>query len=246
MSPLTELDVKRKQFTRVVRGYATQEVDGFLEEVAGELGRLQQEVARLLEQQASDRPGEETIARALVNAQRVADQTVEQATATAQATVAEAQSRAEQITEQAESRARRVAEVVRARARKLTETAEARARELTEEFEARHKERVTVAEAEAQAVEDQARMRIAQANQQMAAHLRELEHSIQALRAFDRDYRGRLRAFVEDQLRALEDSAPTGPLAPPVPAALDRLANGDHLRGLPAANRAGTAPSTSR
>ena len=37
------------------------------------------------------------------------------------------------------------------------------------------------------------------------------------LRAFERDYRARLRGFVEGQLKALEDAAPSGPVAPPQP-----------------------------
>jgi hypothetical protein len=57
-------------------------------------------------------------------------------------------------------------------------------------------------------------MQIAQATEQVARRRQELESSIEALRAFERDYRARLRGFVEGQFRALEDAAPGYPLSP--------------------------------
>jgi hypothetical protein len=50
-------------------------------------------------------------------------------------------------------------------------------------------------------------------------------------RAFERDYRARLRGFVEGQLKALEDAAPSGPVAPPQPPGL-----GGNSRPLPGAD----------
>jgi len=106
------------------------------------------------------------------------------------------------------------------RAREVTEAAQARARELTEGLETRYKERIQSAEARARVAEEQARMQIAQATEQVARRRQELESSIEALRAFERDYRARLRGFVEGQLKALEDAAPAGPVAPPQPPGL--------------------------
>src|SRR6266511_385632 len=68
-----------------------------------------------------------------------------------------------------------------------------------------------------QTAEEQSRMQIAQVTEQVARRRQELESSIEALRAFERDYRARLRGFVEGQLKALEDAAPSGPVAPPQP-----------------------------
>jgi cell division septum initiation protein DivIVA len=174
------------------------------------------------------RAGEEAIARALVMAQRMADQTVEEAKAKAKAMVGEAEGRAKSVTEQAQLRAREVTEAAQMRAREVTEsaqlrarevteTAQARARELTEGLETRYKERIQSAEARARVAEEQARMQIAQATEQVARRRQELESSIEALRAFERDYRARLRGFVEGQLKALEDAAPSGPVAPNPP-----------------------------
>ncbi|HEU4397969.1 MAG TPA: hypothetical protein VFU54_09070, partial [Actinomycetota bacterium] len=108
--------------------------------------------------------------------------------------------------------------------------AQARARELTEGLETRYKERIQSAEARARVAEEQARMQIAQATEQVARRRQELESSIEALRAFERDYRARLRGFVEGQLKALEDAAPAGPVAPPQPPGL-----GNSSRPLPGA-----------
>jgi hypothetical protein len=40
---------------------------------------------------------------------------------------------------------------------------------------------------------------------------------VTAMRAFERDYRSKLREFVEAQLKALEASAPPEPIEPPTP-----------------------------
>jgi len=271
MPPLTPLDIQHKEFTKAMRGYAMHEVDTFLDQVTEEFTRMQDEIARLREQassvgqpqqapvqvQAPPPPppqpqpvaaearggagGEEAIARALVMAQRMADQTVEEAKVKAKSMVAEAEARAKNMTEQAQMRAREVTEAAQMRAREVTEAAQmrarevteaaqARARELTEGLETRYKERIQSAEARARVAEEQARMQIAQATEQVARRRQELESSIEALRAFERDYRARLRGFVEGQLKALEDAAPSGPVAPPQPPGL-----GGNSRPLPGA-----------
>jgi DivIVA domain-containing protein len=261
MPPLTPLDIQHKEFTKAMRGYAMHEVDTFLDQVTEEFTRMQDEIARLREQASSAAPpqpvpvmqqappppppqpqpvaaearsgagGEEAIARALVMAQRMADQTVEEAKVKAKSMVTEAEARAKNMTEQAQMRAREVTEAAQMRAREVTEAAQARARELTEGLETRYKERIQSAEARARVAEEQARMQIAQATEQVARRRQELESSIEALRAFERDYRARLRGFVEGQLKALEDAAPSGPVAPPQPPGL-----GGNSRPLPGAD----------
>src|SRR5215216_599864 len=259
MPPLTPLDIQHKEFTKAMRGYAMHEVDTFLDQVTEEFTRMQDEIARLREQASSAAPaqpapvvqqapppppqpqpvaaeprggagGEEAIARALVMAQRMADQTVEEAKVKAKSMVAEAEARAKNMTEQAQMRAREVTEAAQMRAREVTEAAQLRAREVTEAAQARYKERIQSAEARARVAEEQARMQIAQATEQVARRRQELESSIEALRAFERDYRARLRGFVEGQLKALEDAAPSGPVAPPQPPGL-----GGNSRPLPGA-----------
>jgi DivIVA domain-containing protein len=280
MPPLTPLDIQHKEFTKAMRGYAMHEVDTFLDQVTEEFTRLQDEVSRLREQaanggisasppppappsvapaaqapapQVEPRAGEEAIARALVMAQRMADQTVEEAKVKAKSMVSEAegrskntteqaQLRAREVTEAAQMRAREVTEAAQMRAREVTETAQARARELTEGLETRYKERIQSAEARARVAEEQARMQIAQATEQVARRRQELESSIEALRAFERDYRARLRGFVEGQLKALEDAAPSGPVAPNPPPGL----GGNNSRPLPGSDDLPALPTGAR
>jgi DivIVA domain-containing protein len=191
---------------------------------------------------SQERVGEEAIARALVMAQQMADQTVEEAKARAKAilddseararaTNDETQRRAREITEAAQLRAREVTQAAEQRAREITEAAQARARDLTEGVEARAKERIENAERRARTAEDQARTQIQTVTEQVARRRQELEGSVEALRAFERDYRARLRGFVEGQLKALEDAAPSGPVAPPQPPGL-----GGNSRPLPGAD----------
>src|SRR6266508_3968648 len=253
MPPLTPLDIQHKEFTKAMRGYAMHEVDTFLDQITEQCTPAQDEIARLREQAAntqvgapavvmptpqapppppppqhqaapqatSSAGGEEAIARALVMAQRMADQTVEEAKVKAKSMVAEA----------AQMRARELTEAAQMRAREVTEAAQARARELTEGLETRYKERIQSAEARARVAEEQARMQIAQATEQVARRRQELESSIEALRAFERDYRARLRGFVEGQLKALEDAAPSGPVAPPQPPGMGGVGNSRPLPG---------------
>src|SRR6266516_2818549 len=260
MPPLTPLDIQHKEFTKAMRGYAMHEVDTFLDQITEEFTRLQDEIARLREQaantqvgapavvmptpqappppppqhqpapQAGSGGGEEAIARALVMAQRMADQTVEEAKVKAKSMVAESEARAKSLTEQSQMRAR-----------EITEAAQVRARELTEGLETRYKERIQSAEARARVAEEQSRMQIAQVTEQVARRRQELESSIEALRAFERDYRARLRGFVEGQLKALEDAAPSGPVAPPQPPGL-----GSNSRPLPGADDLPAIPTGAR
>jgi DivIVA domain-containing protein len=195
-----------------------------------------------------DRVGEEAIARALVMAQQMADQTVEEAKARAKAilddsearsraTNEETQRRARELTEAAQLRAREVTQAAEQRAREITEAAQARARDLTEGVEARAKERIENAERRARTAEDQARTQIQTVTEQVARRRQELEGSVEALRAFERDYRARLRGFVEGQLKALEDAAPSGPVAPPPPPGLGGRGFGDDLQAVTGAGR---------
>ncbi len=200
-----------------------------------------------------DRVGEEAIARALVMAQQMADQTVEEAKARAKAILDDAdararatsddsQRRAREITETAQMRAREVTQAAEQRAREITEAAQARARDLTEGVEARAKERIENAERRARTAEEQARTQIQTVTEQVARRRQELEGSVEALRAFERDYRARLRGFVEGQLKALEDAAPSGPVAPPTPPGLGARGFGDDLPAVTGARNANSYP----
>jgi len=79
---ITPLDIRRKEFKRSMRGYADEEVDVFLDEVADEFERLYQEngemserLAGLEEQIAGYMALKETLEKTLVSAQMQSDET---------------------------------------------------------------------------------------------------------------------------------------------------------------------------
>lgn len=123
---LTPRDIQDKQFHDSFRGYSREEVDFFLDDVAGALDRLsrenqalQQQVAQLQEENTQRRATEEMLKRTLLVAQKTAQEAVEEARATAAATIAGAQEKAEQTVEGAERRAREILEVAKSTERDL-------------------------------------------------------------------------------------------------------------------------------
>jgi cell division initiation protein len=79
---VTPLDIRRKEFKRSVRGYADEEVDLFLDEVADETERLNQEnaelqerIRRLDEQLATHLQLRDALEKTLISAQFQADET---------------------------------------------------------------------------------------------------------------------------------------------------------------------------
>jgi cell division initiation protein len=117
-----------------------------------------------------------------------------------------AQLAAQQTVEDAKAEAERILTQAEANATRTTETADAQAREILEAAELHAREVKTSLE----------------------ERRNELGQSIKVLEAFEDEYRGRLRGSVESMLRALEDSAPKGRLAPPAPPELPLMAEQEH------------------
>jgi cell division initiation protein len=103
---------------------------------------------------------------------------------------------------------------------RTVESAEARAKEIIAEAQVRASTATADAEQHAREVTDAADLHAREVKDQLSRRRLELERAIDALRAFERDYRGRLRECVAIQMKALEDAAPAGPIAPPMPALL--------------------------
>jgi DivIVA domain-containing protein len=133
---------------------------------------------------------------------RAADETIARTMLTAQRTadrtVESAEAMAQAVLSEADMQATSVTDSAQLRAREMIQAAEDHAREVTEE-----------AEETARGVKGE-----------LARRRQDLDRSIDLLRTFERDYRGRLRQCVEAQLKALEDAAPAGPVAPPMPTGL--------------------------
>ena len=197
--PLTPIEVEHTQFRVAFRGYAIDEVDAFLDRVQGELARLLSEQSPATvapaAPSASGTEGQEAALRTLLLAQRTADEAV-----------AEARAEAEQLRVAARDEAgatltsaKQEAESTRTAARTEAETTLTQAREEAERV-------LTASRAEAAGLDEQIASRLEAALGDLDRRRSRLEASIEELRAFEREYRTRLRAYLEGQLRELGGS----------------------------------------
>src|SRR6266478_1084226 len=186
--PLTPADVRNKQFstTRLRPGYDEEEVDAFLDEVEVELDRLIQENEELRAKLAESLRGGKVPMSALSSP--LADPAPD-VLALAQQTADQAIADARREADETLGRARREADDILGKARRQAEqiTSDARAR--------------------AEALERDAQERHRQAMGSLVQQREELERRVDDLRAFEREYRSRLKAYLEGQLRDLEAGA---------------------------------------
>jgi DivIVA domain-containing protein len=236
--PLTPADVRNKQFstTRLRPGYDEEEVDAFLDEVEAELDRLIQENEELRAKLAevlrggkvpaalgaphADAPPELMAAepprhepeRMQPEPVMMAPRPVEDNMDTAARVLALAQ----QTADQAIADARREADETLGRARREADEILTKARRQSEQI-------TSDARARAESLERDAQERHRQAMGSLVQSREELERRVDDLRAFEREYRSRLKAYLEGQLRDLEAGAAdsgvfpavvTGPQAP--------------------------------
>jgi DivIVA domain-containing protein len=241
--PLTPADVRNKQFstTRLRPGYDEEEVDAFLDEVEAELDRLIQENEELRAKLAELLRGGKSAVPALSSplsdpkSEMMAPERIEQERRQPEPvmmggmphiednmdTAARVLSLAQQTADQAIADARREADETLGRARREADEVLTKAR--------RQAEQITGdARARAESLERDAQERHRQAMGSLVQTREELERRVDDLRAFEREYRSRLKAYLEGQLRDLEagvtDSG-TFPTVgsgspPPMPAAL--------------------------
>jgi cell division initiation protein len=108
---ITPLVVKQKEFATKFRGFDVQEVDYFLEEVARELGHLNQTIQRTHEENhrlnlenQGYRKRENAMRNAMIKAQTVLDQMKENARKSSQVIIANAEVEAEKILSRAHNR----------------------------------------------------------------------------------------------------------------------------------------------
>jgi DivIVA domain-containing protein len=264
--PLTPADVRNKQFstTRLRPGYDEEEVDAFLDEVEAELDRLLQENDELRAKLAEvlrggGKPGIPALSSPLSDPKQdmmpPEPQDLRQPepmmmgggmrspmedTSNNMDTAARVLSLAQQTADQAIADARREADETLNRARREADDVLTKAR--------RQAEQITGdARARAESLERDAQERHRQAMGSLVQQREELERRVDDLRAFEREYRSRLKAYLEGQLRDLEagvtDSgtfpAVTSGTSPQLPASL----------GQPAIRSGGTsapAPTTSQ
>jgi DivIVA domain-containing protein len=255
--PLTPADVRNKQFstTRLRPGYDEEEVDAFLDEVEAELDRLIQENEELraklaevlrggksaavpaLSSPLSDPKPDVMAPESRMEPERRQPEPVMMGGGMPHIednmdTAARVLSLAQQTADQAIADARREADETLGRARREADEVLTKAR--------RQAEQITGdARARAESLERDAQERHRQAMGSLVQTREELERRVDDLRAFEREYRSRLKAYLEGQLRDLEagvtetggfPAVGTG-AQPPMPAALSAPVGGRNGTG---------------
>src|SRR6266849_5512463 len=242
--PLTPADVRNKQFstTRLRPGYDEEEVDAFLDEVEAELDRLIQEneelrakLAEVLRGGKMAAPlssphmdGPELMPSEPMREPERRPEPMPMMKSSAEDnmdTAARVLALAQQTADQAIADARREADETLSRARREADDLLTKSRRQSEQI-------TSDARARAESLERDAQERHRQAMGSLVQSREELERRVDDLRAFEREYRSRLKAYLEGQLRDLEagaaDSgvfpavAATGP-QPAVPAGVGRM-----------------------
>src|ERR1700751_1760972 len=218
--PLTPADVRNKQFstTRLRPGYDEEEVDAFLDEGEAELDRLIQENEELRAKLAEVLRGGKSSVSALSSplSDPKSDMMAPEPRMEPERrqpepvmmggmphiednmdTAARVLSLAQQTADQAIADARREADETLGRARREADEVLTKAR--------RQAEQITGdARARAESLERDAQERHRQAMGSLVQTREELERRVDDLRAFEREYRSRLKAYLEGQLRDLE------------------------------------------
>jgi DivIVA domain-containing protein len=250
--PLTPADVRNKQFstTRLRPGYDEEEVDAFLDEVEAELDRLIQENEELRAKLAEVLRGGKAPAMNAPHLEPASELMAEPVRHEPERrpepvmmgsmkpvednmdTAARVLALAQQTADQAIADARREADETLGRARREADDILTKARRQSEQI-------TSDARARAESLERDAQERHRQAMGSLVQSREELERRVDDLRAFEREYRSRLKAYLEGQLRDLEAGAAdsgvfpavgTGPQAA-VPAGMGRM---DSRNGQPA------------
>jgi DivIVA domain-containing protein len=225
--PLTPADVRNKQFstTRLRPGYDEEEVDAFLDEVEAALDELIQENEELKAKLADAMRGRQPVSLTshpevpeimaepirheperqpepvMISRPRPAEDNMD--------TAARVLALAQQTADQAIADARREADETLGRARREADDILTKAR--------RQAEQVTSdARARAESLERDAQERHRQAMGSLVQSREELERRVDDLRAFEREYRSRLKAYLEGQLRDLEAGAADSGVFPAV------------------------------
>jgi len=205
--------------TRLRPGYDEEEVDAFLDEVEAELDRLIQDNEELRAKLTEVLRGGKAPAPAALNAphiepvpelmaaemprhepERRPEPVMMKPVEDNMDTAARVLALAQQTADQAIADARREADETLGRARREADDILTKAR--------RQAEQVTSdARARAESLERDAQERHRQAMGSLVQSREELERRVDDLRAFEREYRSRLKAYLEGQLRDLEAGA---------------------------------------
>jgi len=223
--PLTPADVRNKQFstTRLRPGYDEEEVDAFLDEVEAALDELIQDNEELRAKLNEALRGKSPVSLAphaevpdmmgpepvRLEPERRPEPVMIKPAEDNMDTAARVLALAQQTADQAIADARREADETLGRARREADDILTKARRQSEQI-------TSDARARAESLERDAQERHRQAMGSLVQSREELERRVDDLRAFEREYRSRLKAYLEGQLRDLEAGAADSGVFPAV------------------------------
>lgn len=218
--PLTPEDVSNKRFTpvRLREGYDMGEVDQFLDEVEAELARLTKENEDLRSKLSSAQSGGSAQASA-PQAEREPEP-VKPAPVAATAPAAPVETVRVHTVPEASNAAARLLEIATRNADELVEEAKNEADRIVGAARTKSERVETEAKTKADRMEADARQRsqmldseTAERRQQMFGELEQerdkLNSDVETLRAFEREYRSRLKTYFTQQLEALSAGTET-------------------------------------
>ena len=235
--PLTPEDVSNKRFTpvRLREGYDMGEVDQFLDEVEAELARLTRENddlrAKLSAAQSGTAPSSPVETQQAPVVEPPAPEPVVQATpepvqqpvapamgAVAAGvetirveTVGDASNAAARLLELASRNADQLVEDAKSEADKIVGEARTKAERLEGESKSNADKLEADARGRAQSLDAETAERRTQLFGDLERERDTLSHEVDNLRAFEREYRSRLKTYFSQQLEALESSASADP-----------------------------------
>ena len=212
--PLTPEDVSNKRFTpvRLREGYDMSEVDAFLDEVEAELARLTRENDELRRKLSTAQNGggstavsEPTQQRKPEPSQRAPEQAAPSATETPKVTtVADASSAAARLLEIATRNADELVTEARNQADKVIGEARTKAERLEAEAKSKAERMEEDARTRSQMLDSETAERRQQLFGDLEKEKGQLDTEVDNLRAFEREYRSRLRSYFQQQLAALD------------------------------------------
>lgn len=216
--PLTPEDVQEKQFStvRLKEGYDMEEVDDFLDEVQAELERLRRENDELRDKLAAVTRGGGLIGSAeplpprsgegakSVPASVMPPSPEAPPAASAQGQPSEA---AAKVLALAQRTADELVADAKAEADRLLTDARQRAEKIDAEIKAKISKLETEARQKAETIEREAAQRKQDVFGALEQECAQLERRRDELRDFEREYRSRLKAYLQSELRKLETGA---------------------------------------
>jgi len=235
--PLTPEDVRNKRFTpvRLREGYDMGEVDQFLDEVETELERLTADNEDLRAKLASSSSSDSTAStsteqfKPLVAPVQSAPEPTQPTPVAAPAPAPAPPTPAPTSVGQASSAAARLLEIATNNADELVEGAKNEADQIIGEARTKAERLTNESRGKADRLESEARVRSQKLDSETAERRQQafgsiekdrddLQREIEHLRAYEREYRSRLKNYFQSQLAALEgDESVPAPLSGPEP-----------------------------